>query len=1290
MMLRLILSHRLTNDTVERDDQTQDNTMVGDTQQSASSPRLGEKRVHDGDDNRDEDSRPTTKIARFELESNVTENDWALPESMSDYIWKYIKVKVSDKDIKSKILTESPVPTNIKGVPELDRFMKDTLLENNKSQTFHVEKLLKTLQEKEREIFGPLSKLWAEMENERDIENGDEEATSTFNYFSSLFEKTILLVSQTFHRIEYQRRLNILSGLIESSSQVTDLLKDHADILNCAENKFLFGEKFEEVLQKSSKTKKKSADIFTGLNRKSSATTSGNTKPFRSGPLPSKRFRGDGSGRGHFFTKFSKRGKSLQSFPQSRASSSFASRFSQNPSIGSKLICCKGVSSNFVLCGKDKIFPKKLAMSYPGSSGFRNGSGISDSVQLSSETTVSPSHKLQQGGNSVNRYRNFGDAPKGSNQGSSVEPGTNFKSDFHCSKEGLRFQTCNKSERSESKNSVLAFQNGGVVSSEGPSTTRGSDVQIGPKGCVFRSPSPPRFSEVCSISVGTKNLPIPLPMLWSSPSTKGLHKVDEDTYCSDEATKCSPIDILRRYPSNGILEGGVRTGKGHTDLSLAISRFSYKHKQVRVESITQNAIPRYGFRFSKDVGKSSSGESPQNKIPMPGDSRKNFDKSKGASIPSRAALLLNNSNTPCSTSVSLNTKKTYSRTSFEQQLRLLSGSKQGDESRTELVDSKVKCKQWPSIDSNVSSNDNINRCLHPGLGGILYGQTDRGTLDIHRKEITHKCSGAQSNSYCFDDICKDLSRSKGSTYPNRQYDSALVFGKNGGHKESCSNSIKQRAVGVHTGSGDHNYCRTPTRETKRRGGYTVENGERFKRMEAVTNSIQQTVSTEGCSINRSICLENLSPSPTVHVMEVRPIQSGERCFPDNVEASRSICISSFFANSSGITEGSIGTGLHNVNHASLANTGLVSKGTSNVCSKSYFDTKEKGPPTKSRPRSSSSGKESKSSTSCMENFRQKLSSDGLSEKAISLITGARRKSSISHYNSAWGKFSSWCIGKQADPFRCSLILILEFLTDSFDRGLQYNTLAGYRSAISAFHEPIDGVTVGKHPQVSALLTGIYNSRFPQPKYNFIWDVEKVVTYLQSLGSDSTLDDKTLTMKLTTLMALTSAARAHEICSLDIRFLVKHRTAYTFSFGKPTKTDKPGRKRSPLKFLPFEENKALCVCTCIENYLSRSSSWRDGRENQLLLSYVKPHIPVKSATVSRWLTCILKDSGIDVNIFSGHSTRSASTSKAKACGVPMKEILKRGHWSNITTFEKYYSKEIGSDETNFQKSILSGL
>lgn len=35
------------------------------------------------------------------------------------------------------------------------------------------------------------------------------------------------------------------------------------------------------------------------------------------------------------------------------------------------------------------------------------------------------------------------------------------------------------------------------------------------------------------------------------------------------------------------------------------------------------------------------------------------------------------------------------------------------------------------------------------------------------------------------------------------------------------------------------------------------------------------------------------------------------------------------------------------------------------------------------------------------------------------------------------------------------IFFLDFLSDSFDQGLEYNTIAGYRSAISAFHVPVD-------------------------------------------------------------------------------------------------------------------------------------------------------------------------------------------------------------------------------------------
>ena len=149
-----------------------------------------------------------------------------------------------------------------------------------------------------------------------------------------------------------------------------------------------------------------------------------------------------------------------------------------------------------------------------------------------------------------------------------------------------------------------------------------------------------------------------------------------------------------------------------------------------------------------------------------------------------------------------------------------------------------------------------------------------------------------------------------------------------------------------------------------------------------------------------------------------------------------------------------------------------------------------------------------------------------------------------------------------------------FLTDCFHEGFQFNTIVGFRSAISAYHEPIGGITVGSNPRVSALLSGIFNSRSPQPKYTFIWGVKRVIEFLTTLPYDSDLSLKDLTLKLAMLLALTPAAKASEICFLDTRYLIKHNSGYIFHFGKNTKTSKKGKPRSPIKFIPFGTNKNL--------------------------------------------------------------------------------------------------------------------
>ena len=71
---------------------------------------------------------------------------------------------------------------------------------------------------------------------------------------------------------------------------------------------------------------------------------------------------------------------------------------------------------------------------------------------------------------------------------------------------------------------------------------------------------------------------------------------------------------------------------------------------------------------------------------------------------------------------------------------------------------------------------------------------------------------------------------------------------------------------------------------------------------------------------------------------------------------------------------------------------------------------------------------------------------------------------------------------------------------------------------------------------------------------------------------------TQTMKLTVLLALTLAARASEIAFLDIRYLIKHSSGYTFHLGKNTKTSKRSKPRDPIKFRIFKENLSVCLST----------------------------------------------------------------------------------------------------------------
>ena len=90
----------------------------------------------------------------------------------------------------------------------------------------------------------------------------------------------------------------------------------------------------------------------------------------------------------------------------------------------------------------------------------------------------------------------------------------------------------------------------------------------------------------------------------------------------------------------------------------------------------------------------------------------------------------------------------------------------------------------------------------------------------------------------------------------------------------------------------------------------------------------------------------------------------------------------------------------------------------------------------------------------------------------------------------------------------------------------------------------------------------------------------------------------------------------------------------------------GLKPHQVSYQAYTQDPNLCVVKTLDEYISRTEGWRYGEQcSQLLVSFVYPHKPVVSSTISGWLKNVLRKAGIDIGTFKAHSTRSASTSKA---------------------------------------------
>ena len=217
----------------------------------------------------------------FEAEEEDTSNQTVLSTKIVNYIDKKFKKFIPMKIIKEKILDECPPPVNIQGlqIPEMDEYVHDIFKNTKKPLGTVIDANYKKLQEFTSNVMGPLSKLWAILDN---LRKGDDDEQLDLHQCLRLMEQTVTLLGQVQVALAYQRRNNALFRLTGDTKKVKKLLKDYQEILGNSDT--LFGDKFHKELQKLVKTKKSSVEIARQLAPQKSGNGKPQQQPFRKGP----------------------------------------------------------------------------------------------------------------------------------------------------------------------------------------------------------------------------------------------------------------------------------------------------------------------------------------------------------------------------------------------------------------------------------------------------------------------------------------------------------------------------------------------------------------------------------------------------------------------------------------------------------------------------------------------------------------------------------------------------------------------------------------------------------------------------------------------------------------------------------------------------------------------------------------------------------------------------------------------------------------------------------------------
>ncbi|KAI2663638.1 ORF V: Enzymatic polyprotein [Labeo rohita] len=319
---------------------------------------------------------------------------------------------------------------------------------------------------------------------------------------------------------------------------------------------------------------------------------------------------------------------------------------------------------------------------------------------------------------------------------------------------------------------------------------------------------------------------------------------------------------------------------------------------------------------------------------------------------------------------------------------------------------------------------------------------------------------------------------------------------------------------------------------------------------------------------------------------------------------------------------------------------------------------------------------------------------GLPQAVIETITQSRAPSTRQAYALRWGLFVDWCSSRGEDPQRCTIAVVLSFLQEKLERRLSPSTLKVYVAAIAAYHDAVDGTSLGKHQLIVRFLRGARRVNPPRPHPIPSWDLSVALQGLREAPFEplASVELKYLSLKTALLTALASIKRVGDLQAFsvdeaclefgpgDSHVILRPRPGYV-----PKVPTTPFRDQVVnLQALPLEEadpaSALLCPVRALRIYVDRTRHFR--RTEQLFVCFggQQKGNAVSKQRLAHWVVDAIslsyQNQGEPCPLgVRAHSTRSVASSYALAHGASLADICRAAGWATPNTFARFYNLRV---------------